>query len=85
MSGSSSIKFTYQTAIGGASALSYTVDNFTAYGSSTNSSIAEAVVTLNFTGASQYIGHIQRCDRLHSRLRQSRRYLADRTGELRTT
>lgn len=54
--GSSSIRFTYQTAIGGAKTLSYTVSNFTAFGSSTNPNIAVATATENFTGDSQVLG-----------------------------
>lgn len=55
--GSSNIKFTYETAIGGASSLSYTVSNFTAYGTSSNPDIAVATATLNFTGNSHILGN----------------------------
>jgi len=55
--GSSNIKFTYETAIGGANSLSYTISNFTAYGSSTNPDIAVATATLNFTGNSHILGN----------------------------
>lgn len=58
-SGSSNIRFTYETAIGGASALSYTLSNFTAYGTSSNANIAVATGTLNFTGTSHVLGNFQ--------------------------
>jgi hypothetical protein len=55
--GSSNIRFTYQTAIGGATALSYTLSNFTASGVSGNANAAIATATENFTGSSTVLGN----------------------------
>jgi len=52
----SNIRFTYETAIGGATALAYTISNFTAKGSPTNPNIAEATAVFNFTGNSHVLG-----------------------------
>ncbi len=56
-SGQSNIKFTLSTAIGGATALSYTISNFTAKGNPSNPNIAEATAVLNFTGNSHILGN----------------------------
>jgi len=53
----SNIKFTLETAIGGATALSYTISNFTAKGSASNPNMAEATAVLNFTGNSHILGN----------------------------
>jgi len=55
--GSSNIRFTYQTAIGGATSLSYTISNFTSSGVSGNANAAIATATENFTGSSKVLGN----------------------------
>jgi hypothetical protein len=52
----SNIRLTLQTAIGAASTLSYTISNFTAAGSTSNSNIAQATAVINFAGKSSILG-----------------------------
>jgi len=55
--GQGNIRVTLQTAIGAATALTYTIQSFNASGSASNPSIAQANVVMNFAGHSNILGN----------------------------
>ncbi|MDA4117975.1 MAG: hypothetical protein OK455_06490 [Thaumarchaeota archaeon] len=57
-SGQGAIRLTLETAIGSASALSYTIQSFNATGSPSNPNVAGVMATLNFAGVSAILGKL---------------------------
>jgi hypothetical protein len=55
--GQGNIRVTLQTAIGAATALTYTIESFNASGSASNANVAEAVVLQSFSGHSNILGN----------------------------